>query len=62
MHGDRCGTATHVTILSMCNTDTICLACKDAETKRPDVEQARTAEEAACRSGHDHFKGIGWRR
>ena len=45
--------------MSMFNTDTICMACADAEQKRHDYEAAREAERAACAAGERNFKGIG---
>jgi hypothetical protein len=45
--------------MSMFNTDTICMACADAERKRHDYEAAREAERAACAAGDRNFKGIG---
>ena len=47
--------------MSMFNTDTICMACKDAEQKQHDYEAAREAECAACAAGDRNFKGIGLR-
>lgn len=55
----RCGKQTNVTIVSMFNTDEICLECKDAERQHPDYQSAVAAEEAAIRSGDFNFKGIG---
>jgi hypothetical protein len=46
---DRCGASLDGgRTMSMFNTDTICMACKDAEQKRYDYEAAREAERAAC--------------
>jgi hypothetical protein len=47
--------------MSMFNTDTIYMACADAERKRHDYEAAREAERAACAAGARNFKGIGLR-
>ena len=47
--------------MSMFNTDTICLDCKEAERKRIDYEAAVRAEVAACRAGNYNFKGVGLR-
>jgi len=55
----RCGKPTAATIMSMFNTDIICLDCADAERKDPRYKQAREADEAAIRRGNYHFKGIG---
>lgn len=56
---DRCGTETIVSIMSMYNTQEICLNCKNKETQRPDYDRARKADEAAIKSGDYNFKGIG---
>jgi hypothetical protein len=61
MKCDRCGKETSVHIMSMFNTDVLCMDCKDAETKRPDYEDARKADEEAIRAGDFNFKGIGWK-
>lgn len=55
----RCGKETNITIMSMFNTQTICMDCSDSERKRPDFEDARKADEAAIKSGNFNFKGIG---
>jgi len=55
----RCHKDTYVTIMSMFNTQEICMACKDSEEKRPDYGIARAADEAAIRRGNFNFKGIG---
>ena len=57
---DRCGASLDGgRTMSMFNTDTICMACADAEQKRRDYEAAREAERAACAAGDRNFKGIG---
>lgn len=58
---DRCGKNTRVTIMSMFNTDILCMACKSAERERPDYEQAVQADEGAIRGGNYNFRGIGWK-
>ena len=45
--------------MSMFNTDTICMACANAERKRKDYEAAREAERAAVKAGDRNFKGMG---
>ena len=45
--------------MSMFNTDTICMACKDAEQKRYDYEAAREAERAAGAADDRTFTGMG---
>jgi hypothetical protein len=59
MQCPRCGKETRITIMSMFNTQEICMECKEAETKRPDYGDAVKADEAAIRSGEFNFKGIG---
>lgn len=57
---DRCGASlAGGRTMSMFNTDTICMACAEAERKRPDYEAAREAERAAVRAGDRSFKGVG---
>lgn len=59
MRCERCGKETNVTTMSMFNTQTICMECKDAERKRPDYKDALEADRAAVRAGNWNFKGIG---
>lgn len=59
---ERCYKETTITIMSMFNTQTICMDCKDREKKRPDYKDAQAADEAAIRRGNYNFGGIGWRR
>jgi len=56
---DRCGQETLATIMSMFNTQTICMDCKDREEKDPRYQEARAADEAAIRGGDFNFPGIG---
>ena len=59
---DRCGgSLAKGRTMSMFNTDTICLDCKEAERKRSDYDAAVRAEVAACRAGNYNFKGVGLR-
>jgi len=58
-HCDRCGVRLQVRILSMFNTDTICMECKRKEQAHPSYERARRAEEEAVMRGDRHFRGIG---
>jgi len=55
----RCHAKTFATIMSMFNTEEICLDCKDAEKVRPDYDAAVKADEDAIRAGDFNFKGIG---
>lgn len=57
---DRCGQKlTGGRIMSMFNTDCICLACKEKEMKLPGYQAAQTAEAEAIKSGDMNFQGIG---
>lgn len=58
----RCGTKTNVTIMSMFNTQDICIPCKDKEKEDPEYERARKEEMEACKRGDFNFKGIGYKR
>lgn len=55
----RCGKETDTTIMSMFNTDVICMDCKKAESAHPDYRKAQDADIAAIRRGDYNFKGIG---
>lgn len=56
---DRCGKKTWVTIMSMFNTQEICMDCKDKEEQHPGYEAAREAESRAVRRGDYNFHGVG---
>ena len=57
---DRCGgSLKDGRIMSMFNTDCICMKCKAAETKRPDYRMAVEADHEHIRQGDYNFKGIG---
>jgi hypothetical protein len=55
----RCNKETNILIMSMYNTQEICMECKTAEEQRPDYQVAVKADEAAIRTGNFNFKGIG---
>jgi len=59
MRCQRCGKETSCHIMSMFNTQEICLDCSDKEREDPRFEEARRADEAAIRAGNYNFKGIG---
>lgn len=61
MKCDRCGEETWVHMMSMYNTQELCINCKEKEKKRPDYKEAVEADEAAIRQGNYNFKGIGLR-
>lgn len=56
---ERCGKDTLAHTMSMFNTQTICLECKEIEKQHPDYERAREAELRAVQSGDYNFRGIG---
>lgn len=56
---DRCGgSLTEGRIMSMFNTDCICMKCKEKETKQPDYKEAVEAERREIRKGNYNFRGI----
>jgi len=56
----RCGGSLEAgRIMSMFNTDCICIKCKEEETRRPDYKEAQEAERAAIAQGNRNFEGIG---
>ncbi len=60
---DRCGgSLKDGRITSKYNTECICMACKDKETKRADYKKASDAEIAEIRKGNYNFKGIGFNK
>jgi len=60
-HCDRCGKdLKDGRMMSMFNTDCLCLDCLDKEKLHPDYEKARQAEHEAVKRGDLNFKGIGW--
>ena len=57
---DRCGQPTNgMTIMSMFNTQIICIKCKGAERQRPDYNDAVAADVAEIKKGNYNFEGIG---
>ena len=60
-HCDRCGKILDAgRIMSIFNTDCICMECKDKERKRTDYKTAADAEIDAVKRGEYNFKGIGY--
>jgi hypothetical protein len=55
----RCQATTDHTMMSMFNTDIICMACKDRERKHPKYWEAVNAECKAVEVGNTNFAGIG---
>ena len=57
---DRCGGSLDGgRIMSMYNTDCICMECKDKEQKRSDYKKAVEADHSHILKGDYNFKGIG---
>lgn len=59
MKCQRCGKEAFCTIMSMYNTQIICMECKEKEEKRPDYKKAVDAELDQIKKGNLNFKGIG---
>ena len=55
----RCQATTDHTIMSMFNTQIICMACKDKERRHPRYHEAVNAECEAVQRGNTNFLGIG---
>ena len=56
---DRCGgSLDQGRIMSMLNTDCICLACKEKEKASSDYEEASKAELEEIKKGNYNYKGI----
>jgi len=62
MRCNRCGKETNVHIMSMFNTEEICMDCKASEEMRPDYKHAVEIDEQAIRRGDLNFPGIGLRK
>ena len=59
MNCERCGERTSVHMMSMFNTEDICMTCKRAERRHPRYAEACQAEEEAARRGDVNYPGIG---
>lgn len=55
----RCGNETIATIMSMFNTQMICMGCKDEEKKNPRYDEAVRREAEEVKKGNYNFEGIG---
>lgn len=56
---DRCGgSLAGGRIMSMVNTDCLCLTCKEQEKLREDYRTAVEAEHAEVKKGNCNYKGI----
>ncbi len=57
---DRCGKElTNGRIMSMFNTDCICIECSSREKMREDYKMAVQADLAEIKKGNYNYKGIG---
>jgi len=58
---DRCGRSlSNGRIMSMFNTETICLDCKIKETRREDYKKALDSVRAEEAKGNRDYEGIGF--
>lgn len=56
---DRCGQPlTNGRIMSMLNTECICLKCKEAEQQLPEYEEATLRELKEVKKGNLNYQGI----
>ena len=61
-HCDRCGGSLEDgRIMSMYNTDCICMECKKKERQRADYHDALEADRAQVKTGNYNFSGVGLR-
>ena len=62
-HCDRCGgSLKNGRIMSMFNTDCICIKCKREERAREDYSFASESEQEEVKKGNHNFKGVGYER
>ena len=59
MKCDRCHKDTDTWTMSMFNTQTICMECKEKERRSPRYKEALEAERVAVKAGNRNFPGIG---
>ena len=58
---DRCRKPLNgIRMMSMYNTDCLCMECIDEERKRPDYKTAVEADHEEIRKGNYNVKGIGY--
>ena len=55
---DRCGKVLTTRIMSMFNSDCICLECKEKEKRNPKYKEAQDADINAIRNGNYNYMGI----
>lgn len=58
MKCERCGKETNVSTMSMLNTETICMECKEKERKHPLYDEAVRADIAEIKKGNYNYKGL----
>ena len=56
---DRCHQETYATIMSMFNTQTICMPCKNEERTKPEYNAAHEADIAQIKQGNYNYEGVG---
>ncbi len=56
---DRCGKETNTRIMSVFNTQMICLKCKEEEKQYPDYNVAVKAEVDEVGKGNVNYDGLG---
>lgn len=56
---ERCGKPTIGLIMSIFNTEMICIDCKEKEDVHPDYRRAKNKELDEVKQGNYNFKGIG---
>lgn len=56
----RCKKVANPHIMSMFNTDLICMDCKEKERQRPDYRDAVKADIEEIKKGNYNFQGIGY--
>ncbi|WP_022754081.1 hypothetical protein [Butyrivibrio fibrisolvens] len=55
---DRCGGILAARIMSMFNSDCICMECKDTERRHSRYKEAQDADITAIRNGNYNYKGL----
>lgn len=59
MKCERCYQESRATIMSMFNTDVICIPCRKKEESHPRYEEAVRAEQKSILNGDMNYPGIG---
>ena len=58
MKCNRCKKETNVSIMSMLNTQEICMECKDKEKQHPRYEEAQQREFEEVLKGNLNYRGL----